>query len=49
MASGSDEPEFNAGRAELFEALGHPIRIRILQALEERPMGKQWTPLLPPD
>jgi DNA-binding HxlR family transcriptional regulator len=39
MAPGSDEPEFNAGRAELFEALGHPIRIRILQSLDERPMG----------
>lgn len=39
MAPGSVEPEFNAGRAELFEALGHPIRIRILQTLEERPMG----------
>ena len=39
MAPGADEPEFNAGRAELFEALGHPVRIRILQALDERPMG----------
>jgi len=39
MAGAESEPEFNASRAELFEALGHPIRIRILQALERRPMG----------
>jgi len=39
MAGTESEPEFNASRAELFEALGHPIRIRILQALERRPMG----------
>lgn len=30
---------FNEARAELFEALGHPARIRILEALESRPMG----------
>jgi len=39
MAGAGSEPEFNASRAELFEALGHPIRIKILQALERRPMG----------
>jgi len=39
MAGAESDPEFNASRAELFEALGHPIRIRILQALERRPMG----------
>ena len=35
------EPEkrFDATRAELFEALGHPIRVKILHALESRPMG----------
>lgn len=35
------EPEnrFDATRAELFEALGHPIRVKILQTLETRPMG----------
>jgi ArsR family transcriptional regulator len=35
------EPEnrFDATRAELFEALGHPMRVKILQALESRPMG----------
>lgn len=35
----NDEGEFDASRAELFEALGHHTRIAILQALEERPMG----------
>jgi len=39
MAGAESDPEFNASRAELFEALGHPIRIRILQALEAKPMG----------
>jgi DNA-binding HxlR family transcriptional regulator len=39
MAGAESEPEFNASRAELFEALGHPIRIKILQALERKPMG----------
>jgi len=35
------EPEnrFDATRAELFEALGHPIRVKILRALETKPMG----------
>lgn len=31
--------DFNASRAELFEALGHPTRIKILQALREKPLG----------
>lgn len=39
MASDTNEPEFNRNRAELFEALGHPTRIQILQALNQRPMG----------
>ena len=30
---------FNSSRAEVFEALGHPTRLRILQALSERPLG----------
>jgi DNA-binding transcriptional ArsR family regulator len=37
-----DEPDatsFDKSRAELFDALGHPVRIRILQALEEGPLG----------
>lgn len=33
------EGEFDASRAELFEALGHSTRIAILHALEEKPMG----------
>jgi DNA-binding transcriptional ArsR family regulator len=30
---------FNRDRAELFEALGHPTRIRIVEALSESPLG----------
>lgn len=30
---------FNSSRAEVFEALGHPTRMRILQTLSERPLG----------
>ena len=36
MESGS---HFDASRAELFEALGHPTRVRILRTLESKPMG----------
>jgi DNA-binding transcriptional ArsR family regulator len=37
---GANEPaDFNADRAELFEALGHPTRIRILEALDEGSLG----------
>jgi len=39
MTSSQGESEFNQARAELFEALGHPIRIKILQAVEREPMG----------
>lgn len=39
MASPEEPPEFNEARAELFEILGHQTRIRILQALSNRPMG----------
>lgn len=38
----SDEPDaasFDKSRAELFDALGHPVRIRILNALEAGPLG----------
>jgi DNA-binding transcriptional ArsR family regulator len=35
----SPEEEFNAEKAELYEALGHPMRILILQALSEKPLG----------
>jgi len=30
---------FDSSRAELFEALGHPVRVRILLSLEGKPMG----------
>jgi DNA-binding transcriptional ArsR family regulator len=33
------EDGFNRDRAELFEALGHPTRIRIVEALSESPLG----------
>jgi DNA-binding transcriptional ArsR family regulator len=38
---GEDKPlsEFDLREAELFEALGHPTRIRILQALNEIPLS----------
>jgi len=39
MTSEQGEPEFNQTRAELFEALGHPIRIRMLQTLERGSLG----------
>ncbi|MDE1852274.1 MAG: winged helix-turn-helix transcriptional regulator [Thaumarchaeota archaeon] len=34
-----EEDGFDAARADLFEALGHPNRIRILEAVEVRPIG----------
>ena len=37
--SGDKENGFNVARAELFEAMGHPNRIRIIKALEENPLG----------
>jgi DNA-binding transcriptional ArsR family regulator len=33
------ESSFNESRAEVFEALGHPTRLKILQALSEKPLG----------
>src|SRR6266581_6496150 len=33
------QDSFNETRAELFEALGHPLRISILEALESKPLG----------
>ena len=36
MESGS---HFDSSRADLFEALGHPIRVKILRTLESKPMG----------
>jgi|GEM_PF-1112785 DNA-binding transcriptional ArsR family regulator len=37
MSENGDD-SFNSSRAEVFEALGHPTRIRILQAVSERPL-----------
>ncbi|MGA1976067.1 MAG: winged helix-turn-helix domain-containing protein [Conexivisphaerales archaeon] len=39
MAEGGDASDFDKSRAELFEALGHPIRIKILHALQDGPLG----------
>jgi len=36
MESGN---HFDSSRAELFEALGHPTRIKVLRTLEAKPMG----------
>jgi len=33
------ENHFDSSRAEFFEALGHPTRVRILRALEAKPMS----------
>ena len=32
-------PSLHHGEAELFRTLGHPVRIRVLELLEERPMA----------
>jgi len=37
--SGDKDEGFNVARAELFEAMGHPNRIRIIKALAEKPLG----------
>ncbi|MDA4124434.1 MAG: winged helix-turn-helix domain-containing protein [Thaumarchaeota archaeon] len=39
MSEGDGRGGFDSARAELFEALGHPNRIRILQAMREGPLG----------
>jgi len=39
MSDAADSASFDKSRAELFDALGHPVRIRILQALEAGPLG----------
>ena len=39
MTNNGDESDFNVGRAELFDAISHPVRIRILEALEEKDLG----------
>lgn len=35
----NQDDSFNASKAEIFEALGHPTRIRILQELREKPLA----------
>ncbi len=37
MADNQDD-SFNSSKAEVFEALGHPTRIRLLQTLSEKPL-----------
>ena len=37
--SGENGDSFSRDRAELFEALGHPTRIKIIQVLSESPLG----------
>ena len=37
--SDNQDDSFNASRAEVFEALGHPTRIRLLQCLSEKPLS----------
>jgi len=32
-------PDFDVTKAELFEAISHPVRIKILEALDGKPMG----------
>jgi len=39
MAQDEGPSGFDSARAELFEALGHPTRVRILTALGEQPLG----------
>lgn len=39
MADSSNGEQFDPSRAELFEALGHPVRIKILESLKEGPLG----------
>ncbi len=37
--SRENDDAFNVARAELFDAMGHPNRIRIIKALAEKPLG----------
>lgn len=39
MSGEKPQDDFNRDRAELFDALGHPTRIKILQVLSESPLG----------
>ena len=38
LSDGSNS-DFNEARAEVFDALGHPTRIKVLQALGQRPLS----------
>lgn len=37
MSEGQSDDDFNRDRAELFEALGHPTRIKILEVMKDGP------------
>lgn len=39
MAKDSGSQDFDTTKAELFEAISHPLRIKILETLNEKPMG----------
>ena len=39
MAMGGGPSDADSSRTELFEALGHPARMKILQSLNDAPMG----------
>ncbi len=39
MENSGESKDFTADEAELFEAISHPLRIKILVALNEKPMG----------
>lgn len=39
MPENPENLDFNSSRAELFEALGHPLRIKILESLSEGTLG----------
>ena len=39
MGQDSGSQDFDTTKAELFEAISHPVRIKILEALDERAMG----------
>jgi ArsR family transcriptional regulator len=35
VAENNEKQDFNSSRAELFEVLGHPLRIKILESIGE--------------
>ncbi|HPC28521.1 MAG TPA: hypothetical protein PKX17_07305, partial [Candidatus Methanomethylicus sp.] len=54
----SDSPNEELSKEALFESLGHPLRIKILESVKEAPLAfseikrnvgrEQWSPDLPP-